>query len=247
MEHNRHRAPEGPLGRARVASLIAGIAIGAAAVGAGWWISHNPDAATGSASANESMPSPDAQQRSADRSTESRNQAVIPSAAAANPSPVTDPVLLLGDSLAVGIAPYVDAGLGDRTLSVDAAEGRGTATSESLLEPYASTSAPIWIVSLGTNDNPDDFAVPARSIVRLAGSDRCVVWFNVWRAGTDDMINATLAGIVSEHPNVHLIPWHETSAMHPEWFSGTDVHPSSSGYAVRGQMAIDAVREYCDQ
>jgi hypothetical protein len=33
--------------------------------------------------------------------------------------------------------------------------------------------------------------------------------------------------------------------MHTEWFSGSDVHPSSEGYAVRGQMAIDAVQEYC--
>jgi hypothetical protein len=247
MEHNRHRAPEGRLGRTRVVALIAGMAIGAAAVGATWWVSHNPDATAGSAAAVESTPSPDASQRSADRSSEARNQVVIPSATAADPSPSTEPVLLLGDSLAVGIAPYVDAGLGDRTLSVDAAEGRGTATSESLLQSYAATSAPIWIVSLGTNDNPDDFEAPARSIVQLAGSDRCVVWFDVWRASTDDMINATLDQIAAEHPNVHVIPWHDTSALHPEWFSGTDVHPSSTGYAVRGQMAIDAVRDYCDQ
>ena len=114
-----------------------------------------------------------------------------------------------------------------------------------MLAPYAASSAPDWIVSLGTNDNTEEFEANARALMELAGPDRCVVWFDVWRAATDESINATLSQIAADNPNLHHIPWHDTSAMHTEWFSGIDVHPSSEGYAVRGQMAIDAVHEYC--
>jgi hypothetical protein len=155
-------------------------------------------------------------------------------------------VLLLGDSLAVGIAPYVDAGVGERPLTVEAAEGRGTGTQVGLLSGYASTSAPIWIVSLGTNDNPEDFAELAPGVMQLAGANRCVIWFDVWRTDTHDEINASLADLASRHDNLHVVPWHLTSERHPEWFTGVDVHPSSTGYAVRGQMAVDAVDRWCD-
>jgi hypothetical protein len=229
-----------------VFAALVGLAIGAVGVGVGWWLDSHPGAPSAAASGSAGVPTASASgTRSSDRSDETRNEVAIPSAAAAHPTDSSEPVLLLGDSLAVGIAPYVDAGLGERTLSVDAAEGRGTATSVSLLNSYATTSAPVWIVSLGTNDNTDEFEASARAVMELAGPDRCVVWFDVWRADTDESINATLSALAAEHPNLHLIPWHDTSAMHPEWFSGIDVHPSSDGYAVRGQMAIDAVHQYC--
>jgi hypothetical protein len=147
--------------------------------------------------------------------------------------------------LAVGIAGYLDAGLGERPLTTDAAEGRGSATMVSLLAPYAASSAPTWVVSLGTNDNTEEFPDQAATVMELAGPDRCVVWFDVWRVDTDESINATLDQLAAEHPNLHVIPWHDTSAVHPEWFSGADVHPSTAGYAVRGQLAVDAVNREC--
>jgi hypothetical protein len=247
MEQHRHSAPLRHTRRRLVLATIAGVAVGALAVGGAWWAVESgvldAEASPEAASASSSTPS-DADSDGA-RSPSARNDIVVPTAAPADPTDDDDPVLLLGDSLAVGIQYYVDAGLGDRVLTMDAAEGRGTATSVSLLSPYAETSAPVWIVSLGTNDNPEEFEAQARSIMELAGSDRCVVWFDVWREDTDDSINATLTELASKNPTMHLIPWHETSALHTDWFSGTDVHPSSEGYAVRGQMAVDAVNEYC--
>ena len=179
-----------------------------------------------------------------------RAQTVTPppqvNAAPASSAPTT-PVHLLGDSLAVGIAPYLNAGLGERPLTTDAAEGRGTATMVSLLVTYAISSAPSWVVSLGTNDNPVEFSDQAAAVMDLAGPNRCVVWFDVWRADTDEAINATLDQLAVENPNLHLVPWHDTAAAHPEWFSGTDVHPSATGYAVRGQLAVDAVQSECGE
>lgn len=247
MEQHRHSAPLRHTRRRLVLATIAGVAVGALVVGGAWWATESGvlDAEASPAPVAGPSGAPSETRSWDDHSPSARNEVVVPTAAPVDPTDGNDPVLLLGDSLAVGIQYYVDAGLGDRVLTMDAAEGRGTATSASLLSPYAETSAPVWIVSLGTNDNPEEFEAQASSIMDLAGPDRCVVWFDVWREDTDDSINATLAELVSENPSLHLIPWHETSSQHTDWFSGTDVHPSSEGYAVRGQMAVDAVNEYC--
>jgi len=154
-------------------------------------------------------------------------------------------VHLIGDSLAVGIETEVVAGSPSRTIITEAAEGRGTATSVALLAQSAASSSPVWIVSLGTNDNPDRFGADAAELIQLAGSDRCVVWFDVWRSDTQELINTTLSSLAAAHQNIHLIGWYETALAHPEWFTGTDVHPSSAGYTERGQLALQAVDEYC--
>ena len=252
MEHQRHRAPE-PHPRRHlvvtgIVAAVAGLAVGAAAVGTGWWLSGGTSDGTGS-TASQSAPGAGSGQvgqadRTEQKSAEARNEIVIPTLAPQTTTG-TDPVLLLGDSLAVGISTYVDAGIGERALTVDAAEGRNTATSVSLLAPYADTAPPVWLVSLGTNDNIDEFEQQARQVMKLAGPDRCVVWFDVWRVETDDTINAVLDELAADHPNLHLVPWNSTSEAHPEWFSGVDVHPSSTGYAVRGQMGVDALDYYC--
>ena len=246
MEHNRHRAPERHPRRPLIIASMFGIAIGAMLVATGWWLSETavfPSHAASPTPTTTSGATADSSDRG--RPSESRNEITIPTAAPVSPTSADDPVLLIGDSLAVGIEYYVDVGLGDRAMTTDAAEGRGTATQVSLLETYADTSAPVWVVSLGTNDNVEEFPQQAKAIMELAGPDRCVVWFDVWREETDESINATLDALAAEHSNLHLVPWHDTSSLHYDWFSGADVHPSSEGYAVRGQMAVDAITEYC--
>jgi hypothetical protein len=256
MEHQRHRAPEPhprkPLVVTAVIASVIGVVVGAAVVGAAvvgaGWLSENSagDPLRAAVPTVSTTPSDDSTVGGSggQPSAEDRNEIVIPTLAPQS-TVSTDPVLLLGDSLAVGISTYVDAGIGERGLTVDAAEGRNSATSVSLLAPYADSAPPVWLVSLGTNDNIDEFEQQAKQIMKLAGPDRCVVWFDVWRVETDDTINAALEGVAADYPNLHLIPWNATSTAHPEWFSGNDVHPSSTGYAVRGQMGVDALQYHC--
>jgi len=247
MDQHRHSAPLRHTRRRLVFATIAGVVTGALIVGGAWWATESGvlDSAISPENVAASRTVPSQTPTEGQNSPGARSEIAVPTSMPADPTDDDDPVLLLGDSLAVGIQYYVDAGLGERVLTMDAAEGRGSATSVSLLSSYAETSPPVWIVSLGTNDNPEEFEAQARSIMELAGSDRCVLWFDVWREGTDESINATLTELAGKNPTLHLIPWHETSSLHTDWFSGADVHPSSDGYAVRGQMAVDAVNEYC--
>ena len=159
--------------------------------------------------------------------------------------PGRSPVLLLGDSLAVGIAQPLVSDWPQRQVLVEALEGRSTTTAASLLAGHAATTPPVWVVSLGTNDAPETFATAAGSIMAMAGPDRCVVWFDVHRAATDESINSALGQLALGHPNLHLLDWYGLAAAHPEWFTVDDIHPSTSGYEQRAQLAAGAVAQLC--
>ncbi len=247
MDHAKHRAERRTAAGWVAAGLAGGALVGAAMVLGAWVVIDGPpwqsdEGVTASAQPTAS-PRIEARSSRSDRAQQATPPPQI-NAAPTSGAPTT-PVHLLGDSLAVGIAGYLDAGLGERPLTTDAAEGRGSATMVSLLVPYAASSAPTWVVSLGTNDNAEEFPEQAAAVMELAGPERCVIWFDVWRVGTDESINATLDQLAVENPNLHLVAWQAISAVHPEWFSGTDVHPSTAGYAVRGQLAVDAVNGEC--
>lgn len=249
VDHARHRADRRPTNRLLLLSALSGLLVGALLVASAWVITDGPGTSVEEvAAAPVGGPAPESTGRFArveDRGDVAAARSQKGPAHSASPA-VLDPVLLIGDSLAAGIGTYIDAGLGERPVTIEAAEGRGTGTQVELLSGYADSSAPIWVVSLGTNDNPEDFAALAPDVMALAGDARCVIWFDVWRPYSDEDLNSTLRALTLRHANLHLVPWHESSERHPEWFSGLDVHPSSTGYAARGQMAIDAVQHWCD-
>jgi hypothetical protein len=159
--------------------------------------------------------------------------------------PSDTPVFLLGDSLAVGIADLLTAAEPNRTVSVDALEGRSTVTQDQLLEYTSATTAPIWIVSLGTNDAAVDFPDAARELLKLAGPSRCVLWYDVHRAATQDGINATLTQLARRHPNLHLLQWNDLADANPGWFGPDGIHPAQVGYVARTTLAADALDGYC--
>jgi hypothetical protein len=195
----------------------------------------------------EATASPSAAQANANQTS------VVPSAQArpetdAAQSPTFGPdesVLLIGDSLAVGIAPQLAVELPQRQLVVEAEEGRNTATSVALVSDHVAYTPQIWVVSLGTNDNAVDFPSSARQLLDLAGANRCVLWFDVHRPGFDDPINDTLHLLALTHPNVHLLDWDKIADAHPEWFLMDGIHPEGDGYQVRTDMAAHAVNSVC--
>ncbi|MFZ0324890.1 MAG: hypothetical protein WAN48_12275 [Actinomycetes bacterium] len=161
-------------------------------------------------------------------------------------TPVTTPVLLFGDSLALGLSSLLPPLIPTRPVSVNAEVGRGSTSAVYVLGTLPTPLPPTWVVSLGTNDYDDAaFAADVDAIMSAAGPSRCVVWFDIWRPGSDTTVNAVLVAAAAAHPNLHLVGWHDLAAAHPYWFSGTDVHPSSEGYAARAEQAAQAVDADC--
>jgi hypothetical protein len=245
MTHGRHRSP-----RHRRPLVAATVAASALLLGSGAAFAvHQAGSVRADAEEPAGRPSPSpatAPSRTETAGTGAAGRVDLPQPSQPRWPPGSG-VLLVGDSLAVGIADQLAALLPGRSLTVEAQEGRSTPTAAALLSDHAGATPGVWVVSLGTNDNPETFAADSASIVALAGPTRCLLWFDVWRPDTHDQIDAELTRLARQHPNVHVLAWHDLAETHPEWFSYGDVHPSTAGYAERSSMAANAVEQVCTE
>lgn len=154
-------------------------------------------------------------------------------------------VVLVGDSLHVGIEPYLPQTLEGWTISSDSVVGRATPDGVAALEALGAGLAPTVAVSLGTNDPQDDAAGFRRLVERvleIAGPQRCVVWLTIWRGGPSEALNDVLHEAEREHDSLRLVDWAEMVEEHPEWLSADGVHGSEAGYERRAELVADAVR-----
>lgn len=136
-------------------------------------------------------------------------------------------MIIVGDSLSVGTAPYVHA----RTLAqVGRTLSEGAAVIRSLHHPH------VLVVALGTNDGP--LARP-EPVVRLARRKAdCVVWVSSYRRGYSfSRFNARL-------PLPH-VRWAHAVAAHPEWLQPDGTHCTPQGYRARARLVMRGVKRFC--
>jgi lysophospholipase L1-like esterase len=156
-------------------------------------------------------------------------------------------VSMLGDSLNVGVEPYLDDALGTGwKLVTDDMVGRRTAEGIAELEAGRLTLAGHVVVSLGTNDPPDaaaTFRHDVRRVLQLVGSRRCVVWATIWRDDApNDAFNDVLRQAASSNRRLRLVEWAEMVRQHPQWLSSDGLHGNEQGYRERARAIAEAVR-----
>ena len=164
--------------------------------------------------------------------------------------PAAAPVLVLGDSLALGLYPYLASRLTDRRIEYVAQVGSSTTWARTQLERRAKGSAlpPVLVVSAGTNDSVDTLATWRREVERvltLAGPDRCVVWLTIARpksrGGDPAPFNRALSTLDGERANLAVVDWAAQVRRHPDWLIGDGVHGTLAGMTGRAQAVADAV------
>jgi lysophospholipase L1-like esterase len=155
-------------------------------------------------------------------------------------------VTLVGDSLNVGVEPYLEDALpGWR---VDAHDEVGRATREGVAELRARRTklAPVVVVSLGTNDaegTEDEFRALVGDAIRVVGPNRCLVWATIVRDGEERTgWNDVLRDAAAEHPNVQLAEWASLVSDDPTLLAGDRVHGTPDGYARRAEETARAIR-----
>ena len=162
-------------------------------------------------------------------------------AVALQPSTLT----LVGDSLNLGVEPFLADDLERWTIDADDVVGRGTETGIDHLRAKRGSLGRYVVVSLGTND-PVDTAGTFRGrigeVLQLTGT-RCVVWATIHRDGDAyEPFNAALRNAAAANHNLRLVEWAEMIAAHPDWLAGDGIHGNTDGYRARAEAIVAALR-----
>ena len=186
------------------------------------------------------------QRGSAGALTAAQGPSPAPSASVASPSPTTtptraasQPTLILGDSLALVVYPYLARMLPDRYVSYLAEVGRSTAHTYKALQAQTDIP-PVVIVSSGTNDQMTaDVATGAPAILDALGPTRCVVWVDVVRPDSygdpATQVNAAIDAAVVGRSNVTVLRWSRMVAAHPDYLAHDGIHPTEAGTKARAE------------
>jgi hypothetical protein len=160
-------------------------------------------------------------------------------------TPATTPVTLVGDSLNVGIEPYLPDALHGRRIDAHDLVGRATDEGVDVLAGLGPRLAPVVVVSLGTNDAPGteaNFGRLVRRAVELVGADRCLVWATIVRDGSPRAgFNDVLADAATQNGNVRIVDWASLVADAPELLASDAVHGTPDGYRRRAEATARAV------
>lgn len=157
-------------------------------------------------------------------------------------------VLVIGDSLAVGMADALRAALPGWRVEVDALTSRPLREGMRILA--ATPNAPaILAFSLFTNDDPR-FTKPLQDAVRATARrpGGCAVWATVAAPpvkGVDYAgANRLLRGLASEPDlaqSLQVVDWAAAVAASPSLLAGDGVHATPAGYQARAQLYAEAI------
>jgi hypothetical protein len=174
---------------------------------------------------------------------------VAPSAEPRGEASRTRNLLVNGDSLAVGTAPYIPRALPRWRVTQSTAISRHAFEGASVMRAYGRGLPRVVHVSLGTNDDPRNlsgFRAAIRAVMAVAGPRRCVVWANIVRpsvAGASYAgYNRVLAQESRSRKNLRVVDWARMVREHPYWLAGDGVHVSAEGYRYRASRVARSVR-----
>jgi lysophospholipase L1-like esterase len=155
-------------------------------------------------------------------------------------------VTLLGDSLNVGVEPYLPAALPGWKVVANDRVGRSTPEGIAELEAGRPALSSHVVVSLGTNDPPAAvaaFRADVARVIQLAGPNRCVIWATVWRdGGPNEAFNTVLRDAADANRRVRLVEWAEMVQAHPNWLAADGLHGNETGYRERARAIAKAAK-----
>lgn len=154
---------------------------------------------------------------------------------------------LVGDSLNVGIEPYLPSALEGWQIRNENVVGRQTEAGIAELERIGSGLSPVVVVSLGTNDpqgDVDGFRRDVDRVLRIAGRDRCVVWSTIWRDGSNEAFNDVLRQAARRHRSLEVEDWASLVDANADLLAPDRVHGTPAGYRHRAED-IAAVARSC--
>jgi hypothetical protein len=167
------------------------------------------------------------------------------------PPPRTLPrnVLVVGDSLAVGMQEALQEALPGWRLRFEARIGRPLAEGMRILAKEPDAPA-ILAISLFTNDSPTATGALEAAVRATAGRPGgCAVWATIVRPPENGVSYAAanallerLAGDPQLATGLHLADWSSAVAQEPALLAPDGVHGTPTGYRARAELYADAIR-----
>jgi lysophospholipase L1-like esterase len=172
--------------------------------------------------------------------------AVAAAAAPAAGEPHPEPLLVVGDSLATGLEPYLGPLVAPRPIVWDVSAGRTTPEGLVRLRAQLRIVSPRSIlISLGTNDGPhaDRFRDRIRRALNAIPPHVCVVWADLDRPprkGAYRSLNAELARASRHDDRLVVVHWHHAVASHRVRLPD-QIHPDAAGFDYRSHQFARAL------
>jgi hypothetical protein len=160
------------------------------------------------------------------------------------------PVLVLGDSLAVGMRSFLGSMLPDREVVWDARTGRTTPQGLVRLRADLPQVTPTTVVvSLGTNDgsDPGRFASRMRRLLLALPPTACVVWPAIYRPprkGPYEALNRVLRRQARSDPRF-VVPRWDVVVLRGEVRLPDGLHPDQFGFRHRSRIVASAIDHHC--
>jgi hypothetical protein len=160
------------------------------------------------------------------------------------------PVLVLGDSLAVGMRPFLGSMLPDREVVWDARTGRTTPQGLVRLRADLPQVTPTTVVvSLGTNDgsDPGRFASRMRRLLLALPATACIVWPAIYRPprkGPYEALNRVLRRQARRDPRF-VVPRWDVAVLRGEVRLPDGLHPDEFGFRHRSRIVASAIDHHC--
>jgi len=160
-------------------------------------------------------------------------------------------LVLIGDSLAVGVRSLLPGLLPGWQVSVDGRVSRPLAEGLSVLRSASipSDGSTVLAISLFTNDDPSHTAqlrTAVQQTLDRVGSNGCVVWATIARPPVNgvsyDAANSLLRRMAQSDSRLRIVPWAEQTAARPSLLGPDGVHPTPAGYQLRARLYAQAAQ-----
>jgi lysophospholipase L1-like esterase len=167
-----------------------------------------------------------------------------------SPAQAPSPILVVGDSLAVGLEPHLGAMLQPSAVVWDARSGRTTPQGLVRLRARLREVAPRTVViSLGTNDGPDPrrFASRIHRALQAIPATDCVVWLDINRPprkGRYEALNRVLYEAARTDRRLVVVHW-DRAVRQGKVALPDGLHPDEAGFRYRSRLIAAAMARGC--
>jgi hypothetical protein len=160
-------------------------------------------------------------------------------------------LVLVGDSLAVGVRSLLPTLLTGWRVKVDARTGRPLAEGMDIVAgtPLPSDGSTVLAISLFTNDDPTharELEAAVRASLAQVGPNGCVLWATIVRPPLNgvsyEAANSLLRRLADRDERLRIVPWAEEVAARPSLLAADGVHATPQGYQARAQLYARAAQ-----